>query len=122
MQASKGRDLSTGGLQRGYRMVTGTVALSATKYSPYHGHAAATLNDLVKRFSIGTTPVEQKPTTNYRTFGRKNIFGRVRKGKSLEEAAYVMMEKTEYVNQASLLAGIMLDTTVTLKDGTKTNL
>lgn len=122
MQAGKGRDLSTGGLQRGYRMVTGTVALSATKYSPYHGHAAATLNDLVKRFSIGTTPVEQKPTTNYRTFGKKNIFGRVKKGKSLEEAAYVMMEKTEYVNQASLLAGIMLDTTVTLKDETKTNL
>lgn len=122
IEAGRGRDYNVRNLQRAYAMTMGSVSTSPETYSGDRVATRNTINELSKKYAIGTPPIEQRPQTNYRKFGKKNIFGRVKSGKSLEERAYVMMEKTEYINQATQMAAIMLSTEVIMKDGTKTNL
>ena len=122
IEAGRGRDYNVRNLQRSYAMTMGSVSTSPETYSGDRVATKNTITELSKKYAIGTPPVEQRPQTNYRKFGKKNIFGRVKSGKSLEERAYVMMEKTEYINQATQMAAIMLSTKVIMKDGTETNL
>jgi hypothetical protein len=122
IEGGRGRDYNVRNLQRAYAMTMGSVSTSPETYSGDRVATRNTINELSKKYAIGTPPIEQRPQTNYRKFGKKNIFGRVRSGRSLEETAYVMMEKTEYINQATQMTAMMLSTEVIMKDGTKTNL
>lgn len=122
IEAGRGRDYNVRNLQRAYAMTMGSVSTSPETYSGNRHDTKKTIEELSKRYAIGTTPVEQRPQTSYRKFGRKGLFGGVKSGKSAEERAYVMMEKTEYINQATQMTAIMLSTDVKLKDGTLTNL
>ena len=117
IEASKGRDLTTQSLVRAYSLIP----KSLNALSPERLEIARNIRNIAQEYGIGATPIEQKPSTKYAKFGKKNIFGKVRKGKTLEESAYVMMEETEYYNQASLMSAIMMDTKVILKDGTETS-
>jgi len=122
IEAGRGRDYNVRNLQRAYAMTAGSISTSPETYSGDRISTKQTIEELAKRYAIGVTPVEQRPPTNYRKFGTKGLLGKVKTGKTLEEKAYVMMEKTEYINQATQMTAIMLSTEVKLKDGTTTNL
>ena len=122
IEAAKGRDLTTSSLNRAYKLVLGKVGTSHATFSPKNAELAVKIKEIARRYGVGLPPLEQRPQTSYRKFGSKNKLNRVKKGATVEEGLYKLMEKTEYVNQATLMTGIMLDAEVILNDGTVTNM
>ena len=122
MEAAKGRDLTTGSLHRAYKLVLGKVGSSHATFNPRNAELAVKIAEIARDYQIGLPPLEQRPQTSYRKFGSKNRLGKVKEGKTMEEGLYKLMEKTEYINQATLMTGIMMDTEVVLEDGTTNTL